>query len=199
MCKKKLFLPFICIFLSLIIGCATVGREFNYHNRKQLNLESTTVEEAIKLFGEPYESKEMSNKDGNFKELVYSFAKADAIGGASARQLSLEFRENILNGYLYISGFSVDATDFNYDSIKNIEVGTSNKENVLNIIGEPSGKILCPSYSYSTRCEKGNEIWFYAFVYQSQEQKKKNTKTKMLILIFDENGVVTDLEASKDI
>jgi hypothetical protein len=123
-------------------------KKFNYQAREQLNLGSTTVLETVPLIGEPTGAKAIQYEDINFSQLEYAYLETDATGIVSVRHLFLEFKENILNGYYYTSSFSDDATDFDLEKSKEIEIGTSTKENVLNILGEPSGKA---SLNYSQK------------------------------------------------
>jgi hypothetical protein len=50
----------------------------------------------------------------------------------------------------------------------------------------------CPSYYFSTNCEKGNEIWSYLYIYPQSKKEwgEEGGQQKWLVLTFDANGIV---------
>ena len=187
----------IFIYLILVtsfIGCSTAGRVFNYQSREKLELGVTTYEYAIEIFGESTSSSETTNEDGVYKTIGYVYGSA-GLWETAARALTLEFKQGLLNGFSYVSNYSEDKTDFQLEEIKKIVVKSSNKTDVLRIMGEPSTKILCPSVSFSTDCEKCKEIWAWLFI----EQGGKESKSKKIFINFDENGVVLQIGSGSGI
>lgn len=194
------FLSMYLLTAISIVGCATVGKMFNYQNRDMIEIRKTTLNEAIKLLGTPSSRETKSNKDGNYEILKYVFAKADP-SGASARVFILEFKNDTLNAKVYNSGFKEDITDFNYENYKNIKVGESNKDNVQNLLGKPSGIALCPStlQDFNENCKEVTIIWMWLHTQKSTGYDTKTIKSKTLKVSFDEKGIVVGVDTSKEL
>lgn len=184
----------------LIISCASAGKMFNYQNRTQLVVGETTLNQAIQYIGKPDSQETKSNKDGDFTIIKYSYAYAKQ-SGVSVRLLWMEFKNDTLNAKIFNSGFKEDNTDFNYDSYKKIKVNESTKQDVLTIIGEPTGIANCPSslLDFSTKCASATNVWFWLYTSKSigLNNVTQTMKTKSLKISFDKNGVVTDIDASE--
>lgn len=192
--KKFILILVGIILVSFFSGCASVGRDFNYQHPTKLELARTTSKKAFELFGVPYRSASISNKNGDSKIMRYTYAYGD-LGGVTARALILEFKEETLNAYLYSSGFPEDTTEFEFEASKKIKVGSSQRD-VLNILGDPSGKAICPSNlgDFAKECEQGKGIWAWAFYSKSKSFDIHNIKFRTVYIIFDENGIVLSFE-----
>lgn len=195
----KLFSICFPIIIS-VIGCATSGKMFNYQNRNLIVIGKTHVNEAIQFLGQPKSRESKSNEDGNYEILKYVYAKANP-SGASVRVFFLEFKNDTLNAKIYNSGFKEDITDFNYENYKNIKIGVSNKEDVLNFLGNPSGIAICPSTlaDFSDKCEDASLIWTWIHTQKSIGYDTKTIKSKSIKVSFDKNGVVTAVDTSQEL
>jgi hypothetical protein len=154
------------------------------------------------LFGKPSAAEFKENVDGKFELARYVYAHAN-MGSARARILDLEFRDGLLNAFHYASSFDKDKTVMNSEQLKQIQRGSSNKSDVLRILGKPHGRALCPSYNadFKDKCGKGNEIWVWTAMnklstfgaaYGGDQVEMHN-----VFISFDGNGVVTDVESSE--
>ena len=191
----------ICSLIIIsIIGCATAGKMFNYQNKNMIELNKTTVNEAIQLLGNPLERETKTNKDGNYEILKYVYASAN-LSGASGRVFFLEFKNNILNAKIYNSGFKEDITDFNFDNYTKIKLGESNKEDVLNFLGNPTGIANCPStlQEFMESCKDASVIWLWIHTKKSDGLDTKTIKSKTLKISFDEKGTVNGVDTSKEL
>jgi hypothetical protein len=197
--KKNISIIMVIFTISFLCGCASVGNKFNYQNRMNLELGITSKNDAIKLVGKPKETKTVSNKDGNYEILSYVYAYASP-GGAAARVLFLEFKDNKLNAHIYNSGFEEDKTEFDFSKSKNLKVGQSSMDDVEQFLGKPSGKAICPSTlrDYSTKCQNATEIWSYLYTKKSQGYDTSTIKTKSIDISFDEKGIIADMETSQE-
>jgi hypothetical protein len=195
----KLFSIYSLIIIS-IIGCATSGKVFNYQNRNMIEIDKTNVNDAIQILGKPSSRESKSNENGTYEIVKYIYAKADP-SGASARVFFLEFKNDKLNAKIYNSGFKEDITDFNYENYKNIKIGESNKNDVLNLLGAPSGIAICPSTlaDFSDKCKDNSIIWTWIHTQKSQGYDTKTIKSKTIKVLFDENGIVKSVDSSKDL
>ena len=188
--KKVYLLHCLSVFFMLsVMGCATVGKEFNYSARTQLLLGKTPIDEAKQLFGEPKSKKLESVKDHQFEQLTYSYAIATSGTNVRMRHLTIEFRDKVLSGMQYISTYEEDTTAFDTDKSSQIKRGISNKHDVENIMGTSSGKFMCPSALGGKKCDHGTEGWIWSYIYRESNKAKKD----ILIVTFNEDEVVTDV------
>ncbi len=194
--KKILLLTMVIL---LFAGCATVGRNFSLENVSELVLRETTKSDAKFLFGEPNSLTASSNNDGDIEVMNYVYASG-SLASATARVLFLEFKENKLNAYVYNSGFKEDETIFNYDSKDNIVRNSSTKEDVLSIMGAPSGKALYPTSfkDYPEDHEDVSEVWTWSYTSPSDGLDTSTIKSQSVNVFFDDKGIVMELKANKE-
>lgn len=83
------------------------------------------------------------------------------LGKASMRNLLLEFKDDQLNAFSYVSSFDIDKTHVDLLKAEQIKVGTSTKDDMLQLFGKPQAKALCPSLlsNFQDKCAKVTEIW----------------------------------------
>lgn len=195
--KKFTYYCFAAVLVMLCIGCATGGKNFDSSSRSQLVTGKTTQTEAEQLLGKPLKSNTVTNADGTFQISIYAYSSVNLASG-SVRALFLEFNKNLLNAYSYNSGFPDDSTAFNYDAYSQITKGVSNKNDVIKILSTPSGKALCPSSLAKCKGKSENSIeaWLWAYTSNVKGLDSKTIKTKRVTVLFDRNGIVTDVEGS---
>ena len=194
-----------CIATLSVLSCATVDtveffRQFNYQNRTRLVIGETSESETIKLFGEPWTKStvgEFSRTEGEFSRWDYIY-QAPKRG---IRVLSLEFKDERLNAYVYVSTIPEDATDFDFDFDKGklIDEQRSTKTDVLALIGEPFGKAICPSMisSYRQLCNMGSEVWYWYSSGPAASLRKTGIWYHEIAIAFDENGVVSGVHSER--
>ena len=175
---------------GILPGCVTVGM-FKFENRDKLALSEMSRDQAFLLFGPPRGDRTLTNDYGGFDQLLYGTSD-----GTHFRAMLLEFRSDRLNAYEYLSTFSDDSTDFDENLYKQIIAGTHTKTDVLNIMGAPHGKGLCPSAlgAYEDYCDRGKEVWRWGFM-SKREGPDAPTKSKEVTVIFDGNGLVVDVKS----
>jgi outer membrane protein assembly factor BamE (lipoprotein component of BamABCDE complex) len=189
----------VLLALGTCVACASVGRKFDFENRTRLALGHTTKAQAIELLGEPRNKASLSNQDGNFEHFQYLYSYGD-LGGAAARVLFLEFKAGVLNAYSYASGFEEDSTEFDYDASAKVTAGKSKKQEVLKLLGEPTGKARCPSYQgdYVGKFKGATDIWLWAHTSKSKGLDKESIKSMNVFVSFDVRGVARDITRTKD-
>lgn len=163
-----------------------------------LELDKSNINESIQMLGQPSSRESKSNENGDFEIIKYAYAKANP-SGASARVLYLEFRNGLLNAKLYNSGFAEDKTDFNYENYRKIKNGESNKEDVLMLMGDPSGIYNCPSTFTLDKCKNASVIWVWLHTQKSQGYNTESIKSKAVSISFDEKGTVTEINTSSEL
>jgi len=173
----------------LIAGCFT-GKIFDSRNKDKIEVGKTTINEAIILLGKPFFRQTMFTSTGNYVMLKYFFSKQYTYtrsgAGISVRLFYLEFKNDTLNAKIYDSSFKEDLTGFPNENYKNIKISQSDKKHVLNLLGNPSGVALCPSYvrRFSEKCRGASLIW--SWVYNDPIPEK----SKIINVSFDEKGTV---------
>ncbi len=101
--------------------------------------------------------------------------------------MALEFKDGLLNGYVYYSSFDEDRTKVPRSNIDGIIIGKSTKDDILTLFGKPHGKILCPTTfsNLKVKCDKATEIWLW---------NQLERGYKMMAVSFNKDGEVIDLE-----
>jgi hypothetical protein len=123
--KSAVLLTLVAACLSA--GCATVGQSFQHENVQKLDLGQLRSSEYRLMFGEPRSVNKTTNANGEFEAVRFIHAYAD-LGTATARVLDLEFRNGLLNAYLYVSGFSEDKTTVDRSLVNDIKTGQTKDE-----------------------------------------------------------------------
>ena len=195
-----LIIGVLLIFTSSSFG-VSYGKKFIYYPKMPIFLGNTTKSQILKFFGEPYESKSFTNKDGVFERLYYLFMSSSGflgLGETRGRFFNLEFKESKLNGYSYISNFSEEGAELDEEMYKKISVGVS-KDSIVKILGKPTGKSFCPSYLtyFNEICEDSNnckEIWLWSNISSPIFLDLRMMITEQLFIMFDNNGLVINIK-----
>jgi hypothetical protein len=208
----KSFLFGFTIIVS-IVGCSiTSGRMISYKENGMMEVGKTTLSETINLFSQPTSIQTKSTKDGTFTIMTYQGTHvADKYSLRSPSHtrhtshrigthaitsegtlLHLEFKNGILNGKIYVGISHDNFDDFNYENYKKIKIGTSNKQDVINLLGNPNAFLNCPS-TLGNLCEncRGASLAL-SYVYERNDPFKE----KKIVISFDENGTVCYLNLS---
>jgi len=194
--KKILLVIMVC---SLLLSCTVVGQNFLYTRIKDLVLGETTKSEAESMLGGPGSSNTISNSDGDFEVIQYLYATG-IIVPAQARLLWLEFKEDKLNAYISVSGFEADKTIFDFNAKDNIVRNLSSKAEVLQVLGEPSGKALFPTTleDYKKYDEDWSEVWSWTYASAPVAILGMDIspyKSQSLYVYFDVQGIVQEIIA----
>jgi hypothetical protein len=126
--------------------------------------------------------------------MVYSYldpgAQAHAERAESLRGLYLYFDQGTLAGYNYLSSFAEDHTDFDQNLVDRLVEGRSGKDQVIALLGEPSGE---SAYPWVKR--KGQTDLVYAYVETVLEPLGSGkTRTKTLVISVDGSGIVRNID-----
>lgn len=177
--------------LILCTGCA--GKDFVRPSENSLGLGKTTLHEIQQRFGEPRHEGSGVENEKTIRTFAYSYAggAGGLVGGViPARAMIYSFCNDILIGYQFVSSFSEDSTDFNDAKINQIEKGRTREDEVIDLIGKPSGRFIYPiadkdgmtlGYVYSETRGPTPNMKFY----------RKNMKINL-----NQDGIVTDLKFS---
>ena len=117
-----------CAFLVVLLSsCATTRERFNYANVPALELGQLRIEEYPERFGKPTLVGRKTTSEGNFDVVRFREVKGNLAGGASGRELVLEFKEGVLNGFFYVSSFDEDRTNVDLAKTDQIKIETSTR------------------------------------------------------------------------
>lgn len=173
------------------------GRNFKYQSTQNLELGKTLSSEYRAMFGKPTSVEVRDTASGKYETANYSFAFI-SMGSIRVRDLDLEFRDGVLNGFSYLSSFDKDKTSANTFQVNRIQRGISKKSDVLDLLGNPNGMGKYPSYLFDFKniSNEGIELWTWTMISKlSMFDAGSQELTVQTILIgFDHAGVVSDIE-----
>jgi outer membrane protein assembly factor BamE (lipoprotein component of BamABCDE complex) len=204
--KITVKLMFLC-FLSLLSGCASVGTNFPSKNIHEIRI-GVSKSSVIELLGQPHEKSVVLREGVELEAFEYLYATASSVAFTrpKVRSFSVEFLNESVNGYSFISSFSEDNTDFDIEGRKKLQIGESTKEDVRNALGEPSGMALLPT-RIASECgidkapDTAREMWKYAYVLSKKTKGNRavESHTKIVAVYFDEKGHIVDMCHSEEV
>lgn len=95
---RTLKLTLVAAALAVLVGCATVGRDFATHNVDQIKIGETTRAEIQEMFGEPWRT---GIEDGR-RTWTYGKYKWSALGEDETTDLVVRFNnDGTVSSYVY--------------------------------------------------------------------------------------------------
>lgn len=195
----------MALFFALIgAGCATAGHSFRNEAVSSLELGQLKSSECRATFGtHPSATSQELKDEGKFEVVRYTYASANP-GTAQGRTLIVEFKNDTLNAFIYVSSFSDDRTLTSFDKASQIVKHVTTKDGVLNLLGKPCGKALspCTLNDYKNRFGSGVEIWTWQAVSKivtmaASYGGRHRPARKSIFVTFDKNGVVAEVLTSE--
>ncbi|MEM9227457.1 MAG: hypothetical protein AAGA45_05775 [Verrucomicrobiota bacterium] len=165
---KTLYLSLLLIALAILTGCThKYGRSFQTSSVDQLALGRTTPAQAENLLGKP-EAKNTTTKNGNkFERFAYSYAEVEApIAGGNyfIDTLLVEFFDGKLQGYIYQRVQANDDNPLSSSQVEDMPRGSATKQDIIRILGDPTGKALNPTNLEVFEDTFGHEVWAWIAV-----------------------------------
>jgi|APFre7841882630_1041343.scaffolds.fasta_scaffold01392_9 hypothetical protein len=183
----------IMLLGTAVIACATFGRDFDRPHPKTLELGTTNYQQIIQRLGEP-QTKGQSSYNGKVVEsITYTFSDGAAKSSDNiipTRTMVFHFFENLLVGYAFVSSFPQDKTDFDESKVNAITKDQSTVDQVVALLGEPSGKMSWPVVKNN---EERAVMYLYAQV-REVSLGKINAHSKVLTVTHNKRGLVTNVE-----
>ena len=187
------------ILLLLLISVVAVyavelGAPYNYKYNHKLQLDKTTLQDAIEQYGTPRERYHVKSQRYSYVFLRYYSTDLSLFSG-KARMNYMQFRENLLYAYITVSNFDNDSTKFSYTKAKEIKIGDTIDE-VVHRIGEPSGKGKCPmnTGTFSGFCKKGEYTWMWLYAKTNGMMNSDKLQAKAFLVGVDKAGKVIEIE-----
>lgn len=176
------------------MGCRTVGTKFEYKRDIELGKSDRVSVEAS--YGEP-KGKGSSSQNG-FSSDYYQYYVKD-IWNEQFKELNIEFVNDKVNAFMYNSTWYGDESDFAIEKSTQIVVGSSTKEQVVELFGVPHGNFHLPSNLFSPEflraplAKGAKSCYRYAYAGRTVDGFSRFWIQKVLIVFFNDGGKVVDI------
>lgn len=179
-----------CAALALAVtltGCA--GTKFVRPADSEMTLGKTTEQEVMARLGKPFQEATGLSNGKQIRTLGYAYAsmggQAKTAGVTPVYALTLVFSEGKLVSKAYLSNMKEDATDFDESKVPLVEIGKTTVAQVNTLFGPAPGEAIFPAIKQPTG---------RAAIYNYQEMRGFTPSQKTLVVVFDVQGVVADVD-----
>ena len=191
---KNTKLLFAVIAVALLSGCA--GTNFKRPDAESLAVgKSTSADVARVMVVAPFQQGEQLKNNEKIKTTRYAYAEGAGAGRypgvVPARAMMFSTFNDLLVGQEFISSFPEDATEFDESKVSVITKGRSTRADVLSLLGKPTGDAVYPLIK--NKAERGV---IYSYNHAKGTVFNMTFYSKTLIVSFDANNVVTDVDYS---
>ena len=192
----------VCLGTILFTGCAgTSGTNFTQvASEDSLALGRSTPEQITGNLGKPMYEGTITKNGQIINTFSYAYAntsgEAVSTGAIPVRSQGFYFASGKLVGYEYTSSWKEDSTDFNTANVAQIKKGASSRNDVVRLIGKPTGKYAYPMIADND----GNEAVVYVYTQTSgsagslTRASSLKTYQKKLVVTLNKQGIVTDVD-----
>jgi hypothetical protein len=183
--------------VCLISGCATTQQHRAYSDTSALVLGKTTIAECRVLYGEPKETDSQSSAGGRTEVFRYGEA-SERWTKMCVRLLAVEFKDGILNGFVFVSSYPEDRTSYALTNLTQVEWGVSTKDEVTELLGKPHGRFLCPTTLFDGNCKiTGREVWVFTNLQPipilTSAGHMFSLPIDLTTITFDQHGLAMDI------
>ena len=203
---KSKHLLFCCLaFVQILVGCAvTRGVKYDFTSILKISVGTTTKSQVEQLLGKPLRT---STQKGDISEsTIYCYGyfsfppRISNINRNSEKNLNIEFVRDTVNAYYSSNSFEENSSDFNAELRNQIITDKSSKQDVIALLGQPTGIFNLPSQMLAnmaeqwrkTQCTGAKQCWNYFYTYNFVKNKLEYTYTKWLLIYFDKRGIALD-------
>ncbi len=194
---KKVFIILLFLFTTLSAGIVEAGSDFNYKYNDRLKLNETTLDLVTEYFGTPSERYDINTSVAQYVVLRFYMANIKLFTG-KARLTYMQFKNGVLNAYVYGSNYNRDKTKFDFQKAKEVKVGQSLEE-ITELIGKPTGKSNCPvnTGQFSGFCQKGKYTWLWFYAKKQGIVDLEHAKANAFLVGVDKNGIAVEIERQR--
>lgn len=187
-----------CVFLSIslfLTSCTTTsGKNFSRVSNEMLLLGKTTTAEVKNRLGAPTKLGTSIKNEFDIDTYTYIYTTTTSdnaiAGGLIPQRFQIfHFLDKKLVGYEFSSSFKEDNTDFNNIAIKKIQKGSSNRAEVISLLGEPSGKSIYPLIP-----NKDEEASIYTYNQARGNLFNLKFYQKRLLVTFNGDNTATNID-----
>ena len=179
---------------DILKKCQAEGIDVKNHmSTLTAGLEATVRE----WFGEPY--KVAQHRGAHPSDIAYYRRAEGTMDGGEGRVLAVELTGDIVTGWLFDSSMEEDSTAFSAARRGELETGVSSSDEVLQQLGEPSGRCRVPSNLAVQHLEDplppdAAEVWLWRHTVIDRNLIFLRSKTRILGCAFDAEGRLAQLE-----
>jgi hypothetical protein len=179
----------------VLSGCA-VGSNFVRPDEHQLSLGTTSYQQLISRLGEPRGTGSAVSEGVTLTTASWTYVESSFTDAAAApgtypfRSFSAVFNQGALVAYAYVSSFKGDVTDFDDSKVAKIEKGVMKRDEVIALLGRPSGEMMYPA----TKLKEGRVLTYH---YWQASRFLAATLQKDLQIQLDDRGIVQDTAYSE--
>ena len=191
---RRYIIGFFLLASLLHAGLVESGNEFNYKYNTYLKLNETTLDLVIEHFGKPSERYDINTSVAQYVVLRFYMADIKLFTG-KARLTYMQFRNGVLNAYVYGSNYNLDNSKFDFSKAKKVKIGQSMDE-IIELIGKPTGKSNCPvnTGQFSGFCKKGKYTWLWFYADNQGLLDADDVQGKIFLVGVDKNGKAIEIE-----
>jgi hypothetical protein len=189
--KRILTLTLVALFAYNCVG--TSGANFERVEEDTISLGLSTYGDIVTRMGDSFEEDVYIKNNKKFKLIGYTYSSTGGVATSrraiATRHQMFYFYQNILVGHEFISSWEEDHTNFDETKVNQIIKEESTKEDVMSLLGKPSGKLIYPLSK-----NKGTEVLLYSFYEGRQYAYSIEFFQKNLHIECDQTGTVTEIE-----
>lgn len=174
-------------------GCAT---NFVRPPSESLTLGKSTSADIIKLAGKPTSQNDNFKINGETtKVLSYYYNDGAKFWGLIIPQRTLTYTlfNDTMVGEEFNSTMDGEKTEFDTSKANTIQKGKSTKDDVIALLGKPSGEVIYPVIK-----EKNSRGLVYAYSYARFAGILTSYNNYLLVVTVDDKNIVTDVSYKKD-
>ncbi|RJF88138.1 hypothetical protein D3874_14855 [Oleomonas cavernae] len=206
---------FFVLAACLLAACSS-GRDFARPTMATISPGVATEQSVVGQFGTPQQRRQQIAPvpspeqvatarsgfdsmpvEGAYVRLDYDYSKSDGFGGTSHKNLFFIFWNDRLVAYDLISDMEGASTKFDESRIAALRRGVTTKQQVIELLGEPSGQAIYPMVK-----DKGNQLLSYSFVGIGRSQfytGQRDISISFLQVLIGPDGKVVDFQSKSEV
>jgi outer membrane protein assembly factor BamE (lipoprotein component of BamABCDE complex) len=178
---------------AVLAGCA--GTNFKRPEPLDLVVGQSSAADVQRVMGPPREIGQRVQNEQDLKVMRYAYAEGVGQGRyqgvVPARAMVFTTYGGVLVAQEFVSSFQSDATEFDETQAGAIVNGKTTRNEVLNLLGRPNGEAVYPVIRSRT-----DKALVYSYSHAKGTAFNMKFYNKALVISFDGDGVVTDLQYS---
>jgi hypothetical protein len=183
------------LLCALLSACVTVGRQFEPPQPGAVRVRETTEAEVREQYGEPYSTSQFMKNGRMISTLHYYYGEQEAGNVVYKKHLVFFFSDHRCAGYVFSTGFPKEQQYFAPDDVPKIVKGKTTKAEVFATFGPPQSDVVFPMTEEDKTVEGDSAI---GYAYHRQALSVRAWIDQILIVTFDQNGVVKLVEFHSD-
>ncbi|HEX7887884.1 MAG TPA: hypothetical protein VF522_00880 [Ramlibacter sp.] len=182
---------FAVVAIALVSGCA--GTDFKRPDSGVVVVGKSTPDDVMRVMGTPRQTGEVIVNEQKVKTMTYVFAAAGGEptypGVVPARAMTFAtFQERVV-GQEFVSSFKQDASEFDDSRIASIVKGRTTRQEVLALLGKPSGEAVYPMIK-----QKDHTGLIYTYAQAKGTVFNMKFHSKSLTVSFTPGDLVADVD-----